>query len=106
MHLPKVEKTWSIGTILTTALAFVTLVTVVGNIWWNTFNIASNARSVPEVRKEVTQNHQDILLLKEQQQVTTAQYTAIMQTLSHMDNKLDDISRREAKNEGQLSRGP
>jgi len=105
MHLPKVEKTWSVGTILASATALITLVTVVGNIWWNTFTIAANARRVPNIEAKQEQDRSDIRILKSQQLQINNQYIDIKGELKDISNKLDSISRREAKNEGRLSRG-
>lgn len=103
MHLPHVEKTWTIGTVLAASLSLVSLLSVLVGIIWGYARVTYATDSIPAMQAEERAQHaasesnrQDISNLKIQQTYNDAHYAEILMQLSKIDAKMDKLNDSKA----------
>lgn len=95
-HLPHVDKTWTVGTVLASVTSILSLVTMIGSCIWFAAKVDDATATVPAIQKEEVLTEQNVAVLQDQQKYTDARYIEIMEKLKEIDIKLD---RRERQND-------
>ena len=91
--MPRIEKSWTIGTLLAATTSVVTLLAVAVGIIWGYSHVAYASQAIPSIQEKQETNRLDIAVLKAEQRVERAnsdqRYTEILGQLSQLNGKLD-----------------
>jgi len=96
MHLPQVQRTWTVGTVLASITSILSLISLIGGIFWFASQLDSATKGIPDILRkqaEMTEktNKQamEIAVLQDQQNYTNTRYAEIMSRLAEINAKLD-----------------
>lgn len=99
MHLPPVEQSWTIGTVLAATMSLVSVISVLVAIIWGYAKVTYATDFIPSIQASVMAqrdaneiNRQDISNLKIQQSYNDAHYAEILIQLHQLDAKMDRLN--------------
>jgi len=96
VHLPRVERSWTIGTVLAATCSVVSLLSVLIAITWGYARVTYATDNIPDMKRKQEANTQDISNLKLQQTYNDAHYAEILLQLSKIDGKVDRLNDSKA----------
>ena len=95
-HLPHVQNTWTLGTVLATSGSLFAVITVLVGMVLSYASIKYAANNIPTLQMQQVSNTQDIAVLKSHQRDMDAQnaasLSAIFSQLEHLNDKLDRLN--------------
>lgn len=95
-HLPRVEPTWTIGTVLAAACSVVSLLSVLVAITWGYARVAYATDNLPGIKAQQEVISRDVAVLKIQQQNGEAKYAEILAQLNKISDKVDRLNDSKA----------
>lgn len=102
-HLPAVEHTWTIGTVLAASMSLVSLLSVLMGMTWGYARVSNATDAIPAIQADARAQHavsevnrQDISNLKIQQTYNDAHYAEILMQLSKIEGKVDKLNDSKA----------
>jgi hypothetical protein len=104
-HLPRVERSWTIGTVLAAGASFLTIILVVIGGFWNYAGLSYMTSNVPALQRTQDTLKDRVTVLEVQQrnmaQLTSAQYAEILRQMSSMSDKVDKLSENKVDKNAQ-----
>jgi TolA-binding protein len=96
LHLPRVEPSWTIGTVLAAACSIVSLLSVLVAITWGYARVTYATDNVPAMKAKQEVIERDVAVLKTQQQNGEAKYSEILAQLNKISDKVDRLNDSKA----------
>ena len=87
--MPRIEKSWTIGTLLAATTSVITLLAVAVGIIWGYSQVAYASQAIPSIHQQQETNRLDIAVLKAEQANSDARYSEILGQLASLNGKLD-----------------
>ena len=95
-HLPHVDRTWTLGTVLAAVGSLLSLVSFIGGMIWFAAELKESTKNIPGILAKQTdlssvqgKQSQDIAVLQDQQHYTDMRYAEIMSQLAKISEKID-----------------
>lgn len=95
-HLPHVESTWSIGTVLAAVGSLVTIVVVVVGMIWGYAGISYAAHNIPQIQNTQDSLKQRVAVIEANAKNGDAKQSEILQQLYRLNDKVDRLSEQKA----------
>lgn len=95
-HLPRVERTWSIGSVIAAASSLLGSIVIICGLIWGYAGVTFATQSIPKIHAQQEANKLDIAVLKTQQANSDARYSEILSQLSALNTKLDRLNEQKA----------
>lgn len=95
-HLPRVERTWSIGSVIAAGSSLLGSVVIICGLIWGYAGVTFSTQSIPKIQAQQEANKLDIAVLKTQQANSDARYSEILSQLSALNTKLDRLNEQKA----------
>ena len=95
-HLPRVEPTWTIGTVLAATCSVVSLLSVLVAITCGYARVSYVTDNVPTVKAQQEALVRDVAVLKIQQQNGDSRYGEILTQLNKLNDKVDRLNDSKA----------
>jgi len=93
-HLPHVQNTWTVGTVLAAATSVTSLLSMlIGGVWFAA-RLDESTKNIPTLVRQQGEQAQAIAVLQDQQHYTDMRYAEIMAQLTTINQKLDRSSER------------
>jgi hypothetical protein len=81
MHLPPVEKSWTVGTVLAATLSAASLLSMIGSVIWFEAQLNDSTKNIPVLLQKESDDAKQIAVLQDQQHYTDERYAEIMAKL-------------------------
>lgn len=101
-HLPPVEKTWTIGTVLAAVGSLVTILVVVVGMIWGYAGVTFATSSIPQLKDSTDKNTQRIVALETNAKNGDEKQNEILQQLYRLNDKVDRLSESKADKQQQM----
>lgn len=88
-HLPRVDHSWTTGTIMAAATSAMSMLTMLGTIVWFSAHLDGTVRIIPDIQKQQIINSESIAVLQSQMNYTNIRYAEIQLALAKINEKLD-----------------
>lgn len=88
-HLPPVDRSWTVGTVLASVTSVLSLLTMLGSFIWFEARIKYVTDNVPELEKQEVLSQQNIAVLQDQQRYADLHYAEIMTKLDRIELTLN-----------------
>lgn len=95
-HLPSVDRTWTIGTVLAAIGSLVTVVVVVVGMIWGYAGISYATSSIPQIKETQEGLTQRVGVIEANVKNSDAKQTEILQQLYRLNDKIDRLSETKA----------
>lgn len=95
-HLPRVERSWTIGTVLAAGASLVSILVVVVGMVWGYAGISYATSAIPQVQTTQDQIKQRVVALEANQKNGDDKQAEILQQLYRLNDKLDRLSETKA----------
>lgn len=95
-HLPPVEHSWTIGTVLAAGASLVTILVVVAGMIWGYAGVSYATNSIPQVQTTQDELKQRVSVLEANVKSGDAKQTEILQQLYRLNDKIDRLSETKA----------
>lgn len=98
--LPRVQATWTIGTVLAAGASFMTIIVVIIGGFWNYAGISYVTSNVPAIKQHQEDLQIRVTTLEVQQRNNDAKYSEILRQIVHMSDKVDKLNDSKADKGG------
>lgn len=88
-HLPRVERSWTIGTVLAASCSLVSVLVVIFGAIWAYAGVSYAAQNIPSLQVQQASNTRDIAVLKANQTNSDTRYAEILNQLVRLNDKVD-----------------
>ena len=95
-HLPRVQATWTIGTVLAASASFLTIFVVIIGGFWNYAGISYVTSNVPSMKASQENLKERVAVLEVQQRNGDSKYSEILRQIMHMSDKVDRLGESKA----------
>ena len=96
VHLPRIEPTWTLGTVLAASCSVVSLLAVLVGITWGYARVTYATDAVPVLKAKQDQIVHDVAVLQTQQQASDAKFAEILAQLNKISDKVDRLNDSKA----------
>lgn len=84
------QRHWSVGGIFAAVLSLISLITIIGSIWWFAARISYATDKIPTFETQQQTNTRDISNLQLQQKFSDSRYTEILTQLRQINRKIEE----------------
>lgn len=95
-HLPRVERTWSIGSVIAAGSSLLGSIVIICGLIWGYAGVTFATQSIPKIQAQQETNTRDIAVLKIQQINGDERFAEIQRQYESISAKLDRLNEQKA----------
>lgn len=90
MHLPPVERSWTLGTVLAASMSAVSLISAIASVIWFEAQLSDDTKNIPILIQKENDDSRQIAVLQDQQHYTDERYAEIMAKLDQIQIEINN----------------